>query len=141
MRRKIGVTAAIIGLIGVGAARGAWAQGQTPAPHTHSHTAPHGGEVVEVANHHVEFKADSSGVISVWLLDAHEQTVAPPTAATVTLIAGGGAQITLPLQAEAGSQRLVARFDPQKSPSFQAVVSVSIAGTKHNVRFRYPGHH
>lgn len=139
MRRNIGAAVAVVGLIGVGIA--ARAQGQTPAPHAHSHTAPHGGEVVEVANHHVEFKADSAGTIAVWLLDAKEETVAPPAGASVTLIAGGATQVTIPLQVEAAAQRLVARFDPRKFSTFQAVVSVPIAGTRHNVRFRYPGHH
>lgn len=131
-------TAAVIGLA-VGLVAGARAYGQAPAGH--SHTAPHGGEIVEVANHHVEFKADSSGAIYVWLLDARQKPVAQPSGATLTLIGTGGVQVTLPLQAQTGSQQLVARFDPQKFPSFQAVVSVPIAGTRHNLRFRYPGHH
>ena len=138
MDRTRNTTAVMVGLaIGVvGAAR---ASGQ--APSGHSHTAPHGGEIVEVANHHVEFKADSSGAIYVWLLDGRQKPVAAPSGATVTLIGTGGVQVTLPLQAQTGSQQLVARFDPQKFASFQAVVRVPIAGTRHNVRFQYPGHH
>ncbi len=137
MDRTRNASAVAIGLaIGlVGAAR---AYGQAPAGH--AHTAPHGGEVVEVANHHVEFKADSSGAIYVWLLDARQKPVAAPAGAAVTLVGSGGAQVTLPLQAQSASQQLVARFDPQKFARFQAVVSITIAGTRHNLRFRYPGH-
>jgi len=60
--------------------------GRAQAPAGHTHTSPHGGDIVEVANHHVEFKVDSAGSIAVWLLDSHEKTVAPPTGASVTLI-------------------------------------------------------
>lgn len=107
----------------------------------HTHTSPHGGDVVEVANHHVEFKADSAGSIAVWLLAAHEKAVAPPTGASVTLINAAGGQVSLPLQVDAGAQRLVARFDARKFGRFQAIVSLPIAGARHNVRFRYPAHH
>ena len=122
-------------LVGFGAA------GRAQAPVGHTHTSPHSGDIVEVANHHVEFKADSAGTIAVWLLDAHEKTVAPPTGASVTLIDPAGTQVTLPLQVDAAAQRLVARFDPRKFTTFEAIMSVPIAGTKHNLRFRYPGHH
>ena len=128
------VSAVTVGL--VGAAR---AQGQAPAAHTHA--SPHGGEIAEVADHHVEFKADSTGSISVWLLDAHEKTVTAPSGASVTLIDATGTQVTLPLQVDATAQRLDARFDPRKLTTFQAIVSMPIAGTKHNLRFRYPAHH
>ena len=136
MWNRIGATAAIVALLGVGT--GAGAQGQNPPPQGHAHVSPHGGEIVEVAEHHVEFKADSSGTIAVWLLDVHQRTMAPPDGASVTLIAGGGTQMTLPLQVDAASQRLVARFDPLKFASFRAVVSLSIAGSRRNLRFRYP---
>ena len=117
------------------------AAGQAQAPAGHTHMSPHGGDIVEVANHHVEFKADSAGSIAVWLLDAHEKTVALPTGASVTLIDATGGQVSVPLQVDAAAQRLVARFDPQKFATFQAIVSLPIAGTRHNVRFRYPAHH
>jgi len=117
------------------------AAGRTQAPAGHAHTSPHGGDIVEVANHHVEFKADSAGSIAVWLLDSHEKTVAPPTGASVTLIDATGGQATVPLQVDREAQRLVARFDPRKFATFQAIVSLAIAGTRHNVRFRYPAHH
>ena len=47
----------------------------------------------------------------------------------------------IPLQADPTSQRLVARFDTRKFTSFLAVVSLSIDGKRHNLRFRYPSHH
>ncbi len=122
-------------LVGFSTAGGA----QAPAGHTH--TSPHGGDIVEVASHHVEFKADSTGSIAVWLLDAREKVVAPPTGASVTLIDAAGGQMTAPLQVDTGAQRLVARFDPRKFTAFQAIVSMPIAGTKHNLRFRYPTRH
>ena len=128
------ISALTIGLAGA-------ARAQVPAPAAHSHTSPHGGEIAEVAEHHVEFKADSTGFISVWLLDEHQRTVAPPSGATVTLMATGRTQVTIPLQVEAAAQRMVARFDPRQFASFQAVVSLSIAGAKRNLRFRYPSHH
>ena len=115
--------------------------GRAQAPAGHTHTSPHGGDIVEVANYHVEFKADSTGAIAVWLRDAHEKTVAPPTGARLTLIAATGGQVTVPLQAEREAQRLAARVDPRKFATFQAIVSLPIAGTRHNVRFRYPAHH
>lgn len=115
------------------------ASGQEPTGHTHQ--APHGGDVVELAEHHVEFKADSSGTIQVWLLDAQEKTMAPPATGTVTLMPEAGSQVTLPLKADRDSQRLVARFDPKKLTAFQAVVSLPITGKRHNFRFRYPSHH
>ena len=106
----------------------------------HTHTAPHGGTILEAAGHHVEFKADSSGAIQVWLLDANQVTLAPPASASVTLMDGIGAQETLPLQVDKTSQRLFARFD-RKFTKFQAVVSLSIDGKRHNLRFQYPAHH
>lgn len=117
------------------------AAGRAQAPAGHTHTSPHGGDIVEVANHHIEFKADSTGAIAVWLLDAQQKPVAPPSGANVTLMPAAGSQVTLPLQVDAAGQRLVARFDPKKLRSFQAIVSLPIAGTRHNVRFRYPAHH
>lgn len=107
----------------------------------HTHAAPHGGEVVETAEHHVEFKADSSGAISVWLLDENEKVTTPPAGGRVTLIPEGGDQITLPLNIDAAAQRLVARFDPKKLSVFQAVVSLTIGGSRHNFRFHYPPSH
>ena len=107
----------------------------------HTHTAPHGGEVVEVAEHHVEFKADSSGAIAVWLLDEHQKVVTPPASGKVTLIPAGGDQVTLALKVDAGAQRLTAQFDPTKLKAFEAVVSLPIEGKRHNFRFRYPAHH
>lgn len=130
----------------VGLAAAPKAQAQAPAHKEqvsggHSHTAPHGGEVLEVADHHVEFKADSLGAIQVWLLDAKQRVIAAPTGATVTLMGGSDKQVTLLLQADPTSQRLVARFDTRKFTSFLAVVSLSIDGKRHNLRFRYPSHH
>lgn len=139
MQETIARMAALISVLTVGLVGAARAQGQAPAAHTH--TSPHGGEIAEVADHHVEFKASSTGSISVWLLDAQEKTVPPPSGASVTLIDPAGAQVTLPLQVDATAQRLDARFDPRKLTTFQAIVSMPIAGTKHNLRFRFPAHH
>ena len=115
--------------------------GRAQAPAGHTHASPHGGDVVEVLKHHVEFKADSTGSIAVWLLDAQQKPVPQPAGASVTLMGPGGTQVTVPLQVDTAAQRLVARFDPRKFSTFQAIVSLSIAGTRHNVRFRYPAHH
>lgn len=138
MRKYIGLTAVLVGVISLTAGAPLW--GQTPPSAPHAHKAPHGGEVVEIANHHVEFKADSLGAIAVWVLDAKQKTVAPPKGASVTLIGAAGAQVTLPLQIEVAAQQLVAHFDPAKFLRFQAVVSIPISGAKRNLRFRYPGH-
>ena len=115
------------------------ARAQAPAAHTH--TSPHGGEIVEAAGHHVEFKADSTGAISVWLLDEHMKTVAPPAGANLTLLDPAGSQVTVPLEADTSGQRLVGRFDAQKLKRFQAIVSLPMGGTRQNVRFHYPAHH
>lgn len=115
--------------------------GRAQARGGHTHPAPHGGEVVEFADNHVEFKADSSGAIMVWLLDSHEKTIAPPRSGSVTLIPEGQGQSTVPLHVNAASQALVGRFDPARFPAFQAVVSLPIAGKRHNFRFHYPAHH
>jgi hypothetical protein len=105
----------------------------------HTHTAPHGGEISEVAGHHVEFKADSSGFIRVWVMDAKQKLLTPPAGATVTLIGSAGFQVTLPLDVQAGAKQLTARFDRQKFSSFQAIVKIPLEGKPHNLRFRYPG--
>lgn len=126
-------------LVGVTVGFAGMARAQSPGGHTH--TAPHGGEVVEVAKHHVEFKADSSGAIAVWLLDAQRKAAAPPAGGRVTLMPDEGEQLTLPLVVEASAQRLVAQFDPKKLKAFQAVVSLPIEGKRHNFRFHYPPSH
>ncbi len=82
MRRTLTRTVTMLGALFVGFS----VAGRAQAPAGHTHTSPHGGDIVEVANHHVEFKVDSAGSIAVWLLDSHEKTVAPPTGASVTLI-------------------------------------------------------
>lgn len=133
MQRTVRTGALLAGLtFGLGAA----ARAQAPAGHTHA--APHGGEVMEVAKHHVEFKAEPSGAISVWLLDAGKKAMTPPAGGTVTLMPENGEQVTVPLKAEPDSQRLVARFDPKKLKAFQAVVSLPIEGKRRNFRFHYP---
>lgn len=104
----------------------------------HAHAAPHGGDVVESAKHHVEFKAEPSGAISVWLLDANQKTVAPPRGGRVTLMPEGGEQVTVPLELDSASQQLTATFDARRLKSFQAVVGLPIEGKRHNFRFRYP---
>lgn len=139
MRKNIARAAALTGILGLGF--GAPLSGQTPAPGGHTHTAPHGGDIVEVAEHHIEFKADSTGLIAVWVMDAKQKTIAPPAGASVTLIGKGGSQVTLPLQAEAAAQRLVAHFDAAKYASFQAIVKLPVDGKPRTLRFRYPGHH
>lgn len=109
----------------------------------HTHATPHGGDVMEVANHHVEFKADATGVIQVWLLDDQERTVAPPDGSSVTLIGSGarmgsaGNQVTLPLTVDSASQRLHTAFDVRKFPAFQAVVSITVERKRRNLRFRF----
>lgn len=133
MRQPLTRASAMIGVLSVALATTSRAQ--------HAHPAPHGGEVIEVAEHHVEFKADSTGAISVWLLDEHQKALPGPSGASVTLMAAGGSQVTIPLQADTASRRLVARFDPQTFATFQAVVSLPIGGTRHNLRFRYPSLH
>lgn len=107
----------------------------------HTHTAPHGGDVVETERHHVEFKADSSGNVSVWLLDANEKTLAPPAGASVSLVPDEGPQVTLPLTPETATRRLAARFDPKAFPAFEAIVSLPIGGNRRTFRFHYPAHH
>jgi hypothetical protein len=114
-----------------------WAQ----APGGHTHASPHGGEVVEAAKHHVEFKAEPSGTIAVWLLDAQQKAVTPPSGGKVTLMPAGGDQLTLPLKIDTEAQRLVAQFDPKKFRAFQAVVTLPIEGKRHNFRFHYPAGH
>lgn len=136
MKRTARIGALLVGLT-IGATGLARAQGQAG----HTHTAPHGGEVVEVAEHHVEFKADSSGAIAVWLLDAREKALPPPAGGRVTLMPDEGEQVTLPLEADSKGQRLVARFDPAKLEAFEAVVSLPIEGKRHNFRFHYPVSH
>lgn len=137
MSRSLPKGAALLTLLSVGLA-GALAA-QTPAAHTHS--GPHGGEVVEFAEHHVEFKADSTGAISVWLLDSHLKPATPPAGGTVTLMPEAGDQVSLPLKPEPTSQALTARFDATKLHAFQAVVSLPIEGKRHNFRFHYPAHY
>lgn len=135
MNRTVRIGALLAGLpVGLAGMAGA----QASAGHTH--TAPHGGEVIEVAEHHVEFKADSSGAIAVWLLDEHQKAIAPPTGGKVTLMPTEGSQVTLPLKLDAGAQRLTAQFDPRKLKAFEAVVSLPIEEKRHNFRFHYPPH-
>ena len=126
----LGVSLSLIG------ATAASAQGTA-----HVDIAPHGGEITALGRHHVEFKADSTGLIQVWVMDEKQKTVAPPSGATVTLIGTAGMQVTLPLEVQASAQQLTARFDHQKFSSFQAVVKVPLGGKSHNLRFRFPGHH
>ena len=136
MRRSIHTTVLLAGAT-LGFAGLALAQ----SPGGHTHTAPHGGEVVEVAEHHVEFKADSSGAIAVWLLDKNQKTAPPPAGGKVTLMPDEGDQVTLPLKVYAKAQRLGAEFDPKKLKAFQAIVSLPIEGKRHNFRFHYPASH
>ena len=116
-----------------------WAMAQ--ASSEHSHTTPHGGEVVEVAEHHVEFRADSTGAIAVWVLDAQQKPVEPPGGGELTLMPDQGEPVTLPLTVDAEGQRLTATFDPKTLKAFQAVVSLPIEGKRHNFRFHYPPSH
>lgn len=114
------------------------APSRAQSPALDAHTSPHGGEVREIAAHYVEFKVDSSGTISVWLLDAQANTLAPPEGATITLIEASGCEHTLPLRVDAVSQRLVVRFHRERYPSFEALVSLRIAGKGKQVRLPYP---
>lgn len=107
----------------------------------HPHAGPHGGAVVEVAEHHVEFTADSAGKIAIWVLDEQMKPTAPPAGGTVTLMPEGAEQVSLPLKLDASSQSLVARFDATKLHAFQAVVSLTIEGKRHNFRYHYPAAH
>ncbi len=104
----------------------------------HAHKSPHGGDIVEVANRHVEFKTDSTGTIAVWLLDERQMPLAPPSGASVTLMPKGGEQVILPLHVDAAAKRLVAHFEAKKFTAFQAVVSMTVAGSKRNLRFLHP---
>lgn len=107
----------------------------------HMHTAPHGGEVVGVAEHHVEFKAEPSGAIAVWLLSAEQKPVAPPAGGRITLLPDDGDQVAMPLKVDAAGRRLVARFDPARHKAFEAVVSLPLEGKRRNFRFHYPPVH
>lgn len=116
------------------AAHGSHAAAQT----THAHQAPHGGQIVQAGMQHVEFKADSSGLIQLWVLDGNQQAVAPPSDATVMLMGNGGSMVTLPLKVDSAGQRLTTEFDPRAYPSFEAMVTLPVAGKRHDLRFRYP---
>lgn len=143
MRRTF-VSAAVIAasvVFGLSSVSAAHAQAKPAAAAEHAHSSPHGGEVTGFGAHHVEFKADSTGAIHVWLLDGKEQTVAPPSGATVTLMGRAGSQVTLPLEVDQTSKHLIAKFDAAKFPTFQAVVSMMIEGKRQNLRFRYPASH
>lgn len=109
---------------------------QTVAPHVP--VGPHGIQVRHVAGHHVEFKVDSSGSISVWVLDAQGNALRPQTGATITLIEAPGCEHTVPLQADPVAQRLAAHVELGRYPSFEAVISLRIVGKLRHVRFRYP---
>ncbi|MDZ4862141.1 MAG: hypothetical protein SGJ01_01750 [Gemmatimonadota bacterium] len=111
---------------------------QAQAAGGHAHAGPHGGAVVEVAEHHVEFTADSTGKIAIWVLNEQMKPTAPPPGGSIALMPEGAEQVSLPLKVDDLSQSLVARFDPRTLHAFQAVVSLTIEGKRHNFRFHYP---
>lgn len=138
MRTGIGKALALCALLTIGRVVPMAAQNNAGA-HVHEDPAPHGGQIAEVARHHVEFKADSTGSIAVWLLDEHGKTLPPPSAVRVTLVPGAGAKTTMvTLQIDSRGQRLVGEFDRRTLRSFEAVVSILIDGTRRNLRFHYP---
>jgi hypothetical protein len=112
--------------------------GQAQTRASEARSPRHGGEVRVVAGHQVEFQVDSAGTISVWLRDAEGNRLPPPEDASITLIEAPGCEHTLPLGVDAASQRLAARFDPGRYLSFEALVSLRIAGKWRHVRFRHP---
>lgn len=104
----------------------------------HHHDAPHGGQVRTVQQYHVEL-VPKPGQLLVYLLDDRLKTLpVQGRKGEVTLQRDGKTQ-TFALQP--GKEAFSAPVDLSKASRYVAVVSLTIDGKLHRVRFAYPAPH
>jgi len=80
--------------------------GHSHVAHGHVHTAPNGGELVELGDHqfNVEFLYDSQrGVLRVWFLDAHAENFVRVSMDAFDIMEADGARRTITLRATGNS--------------------------------------
>jgi len=107
----------------------AWADGKGG----HHHHAPHGGQVRDAGNVHLEAVA-KDGKLLLYVLDAHEKTLPPPAEGTVKLLVGKQLHdLTLKPEGEALAATLPA---DTAGKAFVAVVVVKLEGGVKTARFK-----
>lgn len=112
---------------------------ETPAHggHEHTHGSPHGGVVMSVPGGHVEARLESSGRITVWLLDEREQSVsARGSSGRVRLAVAGAADAPLAFNAQLNA--LVGQVPAPTGDHVVGLVTVTRPGGQPtNVRFSF----
>jgi hypothetical protein len=105
----------------------------------HAHSSPHGGQVVTAgANHHLELVI-TPGMITLWLLDAQENTLpVDGMEATLLLQPQGGAPISLPLP-PMGSVHFMANSPLASEAKGVAVATVKMPDGTKTARFTFGG--
>ncbi|MFZ5469577.1 MAG: hypothetical protein ACOZIN_09080 [Myxococcota bacterium] len=117
-------------------------QGPAFAEEGHSHKAPHGGQVKEVAKHHLEALV-KDGSFFVYLLDEKENTLPPPKEARAVLQIGK-AKHELKLTAMADHLMTALDDDAQKQLAQAmgkavAIVTLHIDDKPQSARFKFSG--
>jgi hypothetical protein len=103
----------------------------------HSHGSPHGGVVMSVPGGHIEARLEPSGRITVWLLDANEQSVSAQGASGRVRLAVAGAA-DAPLAFNAQSDALVGQVPPPARDHVVGIVTVTRPGGQPtNARFSF----
>ena len=112
------------------------AGGHSHAPgETHEHVAPHGGQVATVgADHHFEL-VNSGGMLTLWILDAHEKTLSVERmSARILLQPSSGPAVTLDMPAMR-DVHFMANSPLKPGETGSAIATVVINGKALNARF------
>jgi hypothetical protein len=111
------------------AASATWADGKGE----HHHHAPHGGQVQDAGGVHLEAVV-KDGKLLLYMLDANEKTLPPPSEGTVKLAVGKQLHdLTFTPEGEALSAPLPAGTEGK---AFVAVVIVKVEGGHKTARFK-----
>lgn len=109
--------------------------------HSHAHPAPHGGQVRELGDYHVEFVVSEHGQITVYLSD-HDQTplTVKDVQGAINLKVDSGFK-RLNLKPNADATALEAEINLHEIHGFEAGVRLTINEKKYsNVVFKYVSH-
>lgn len=104
----------------------------------HHHDAPHGGQVRTMQQYHVEL-VPKPGQLLVYLLDDRLKTLPVQSRKGEVILQVDGQTRKLALQP--GKEAFSAPVDLSKAARYVAVVSLTIDGKLHRVRFAHPAPH
>ncbi len=99
----------------------------------HKHSSPHGGAVKSSGDYHLEL-LQKAGMLTVYLLDKNEKTMAVTGTTGTALLQTEAGQVTTAKLTPTGAQQLTTTLDKTKA-FHKAIVNVTVGGKSVSASF------